>query len=56
MKITHLGTETCVTGSCHLDQVLPDPGGGIAIPVDCGMAQGRHFLDLRPNFHENSVS
>ncbi|BBO88583.1 MBL fold metallo-hydrolase [Desulfosarcina ovata] len=35
MKITHLGAETCVTGSCHLLQA-----NGLNIMVDCGMAQG----------------
>ena len=35
MKITHLGAKNCVTGSCHLAQVL-----GINIMVDCGIAQG----------------
>jgi metallo-beta-lactamase family protein len=40
ITITHLGAETCVTGSCHLIQVQPDHGGSIAILVDCGIAQG----------------
>jgi glyoxylase-like metal-dependent hydrolase (beta-lactamase superfamily II) len=41
ITITHLGTETCVTGSCHLVQFQPDHGGrSIAILVDCGIAQG----------------
>ncbi|MDZ7666964.1 MAG: MBL fold metallo-hydrolase [Desulfotignum sp.] len=41
ITITHLGAETCVTGSCHLVQFQPDHGGGsIAILVDCGIAQG----------------
>jgi metallo-beta-lactamase family protein len=41
MKITHLGAETCVTGSCHLIRFQPDHGGGsINILVDCGIAQG----------------
>ncbi len=35
-KIIHLGAENCVTGSCHLLQA-----GGLAILVDCGLAQGR---------------
>ena len=33
--ITHLGGETCVTGSCHLLQAA-----GLNIMVDCGSAQG----------------
>jgi len=33
--ITHLGGETCVTGSCHLLQVQ-----GVNILVDCGITQG----------------
>jgi metallo-beta-lactamase family protein len=35
-KITHLGAEHHVTGSCHLMQV-----SGLNIMVDCGLAQGR---------------
>jgi metallo-beta-lactamase family protein len=35
MKITHLGAENCVTGSCHLVQAA-----GVNILVDCGLAQG----------------
>ncbi len=35
-SITHLGGETCVTGSCHLLQ-----SAGITIMVDCGSSQGR---------------
>ena len=35
MKITHLGAENCVTGSCHLVQAR-----GLDILVDCGLAQG----------------
>jgi metallo-beta-lactamase family protein len=35
MNISHLGAEDCVTGSCHLLQV-----NGLAIMVDCGLAQG----------------
>ena len=34
-KITHLGAENSVTGSCHLLQA-----GGLTIMVDCGLAQG----------------
>ena len=34
-KITHLGAENSVTGSCHLLQT-----GGLTIMVDCGLAQG----------------
>ena len=34
-KITHLGAENCVTGSCHLFQA-----NGLNIMVDCGLAQG----------------
>ncbi len=34
-KLTHLGGESCVTGSCHLVQV-----NGLNILVDCGMVQG----------------
>ena len=35
MKLSHLGAETSVTGSCHLLQV-----NGLTIMVDCGLAQG----------------
>ncbi|MCF8053426.1 MAG: MBL fold metallo-hydrolase [Desulfobacterales bacterium] len=35
MKITHLGGESTVTGSCHLVQAR-----GVAILIDCGLAQG----------------
>jgi metallo-beta-lactamase family protein len=35
-KITHLGAENCVTGSCHLVQAA-----GVTLLVDCGTAQGR---------------
>ncbi len=35
IPITHLGGETCVTGSCHLLQ-----SAGITIMVDCGSSQG----------------
>jgi len=38
--ITHLGGETCVTGSCHLVRFHPDHGSPVAILVDCGIAQG----------------
>ena len=34
-KITHLGAENGVTGSCHLLQA-----NGLTIMVDCGLAQG----------------
>jgi len=34
-KLTHLGGERCVTGSCHLVQAR-----GLNILVDCGMVQG----------------
>ena len=34
-KLTHLGGEHCVTGSCHLVQA-----GGQNFLVDCGMVQG----------------
>jgi len=34
-KLTHLGGEQCVTGSCHLVQAR-----GLNILVDCGMVQG----------------
>jgi len=41
ITITHLGAETCVTGSCHLVRFQPDHGSGsVAILVDCGIAQG----------------
>jgi metallo-beta-lactamase family protein len=41
IAITHLGAQTCVTGSCSLVRFQPDPGGrSIDILVDCGMAQG----------------
>jgi metallo-beta-lactamase family protein len=41
ITITHLGAETCVTGSCHLVRFQPDHGGtSINILVDCGIAQG----------------
>ena len=33
--ITHLGGETCITGSCHLFQA-----NALNILVDCGLAQG----------------
>ena len=36
MKLTHLGAENCVTGSCHLLQV-----NGLNVLVDCGLSQGR---------------
>jgi metallo-beta-lactamase family protein len=39
MKITHIGAENCVTGSCHLIQTDPE-AGGVNILVDCGIAQG----------------
>lgn len=39
MKITHVGAETCVTGSCHLIRFQPDCGDGIHILVDCSIAQ-----------------
>ncbi|EMS79450.1 hypothetical protein Dpo_5c03770 [Desulfotignum phosphitoxidans DSM 13687] len=29
ITITHLGAESCVTGSCHLVGFQPDHGGGI---------------------------
>lgn len=35
-KLTHLGGEHCVTGSCHLVQA-----GGQNFLVDCGMVQGK---------------
>ena len=35
MKLSHLGAETSVTGSCHLLQA-----NGLTIMVDCGLAQG----------------
>lgn len=34
-RVTHLGGETCVTGSCHLVQAE-----GLNILVDCGAVQG----------------
>ncbi len=41
MKITHIGAENCVTGSCHLVQAA-----GVNLLVDCGIAQGHD--PLRP--------
>ena len=38
-RITHLGAEHCVTGSCHLLQVK-----GLNILIDCGNAQGRDIV------------
>ena len=38
-KITHLGAETHVTGSCHLMKA-----NGLNIMVDCGLAQGSDHL------------
>jgi len=35
MKLTHLGAEETVTGSCHLVQA-----NGVNLLVDCGLAQG----------------
>ena len=35
MKITHIGAENCVTGSCHLIQTAE-----VNLLVDCGIAQG----------------
>ncbi len=35
LKITHLGGESCVTGSCHLVRF-----DGVRILVDCGSVQG----------------
>lgn len=35
-RLTHLGGETCVTGSCHLVQAE-----GLNILVDCGAVQGK---------------
>jgi len=40
MKITHLGAKNCVTGSCHLVQILPDSPDSTNILVDCGKAYG----------------
>jgi len=40
MKITHLGAKNCVTGSCHLLQINPDPSNSINILVDCGKSYG----------------
>ena len=37
MKITHLGTQTCVTGSCHLVRFQPDPGGRIVNHLKHGL-------------------
>lgn len=37
--ITHLGGESCVTGSCHLLQAA-----GLAVMIDCGLAQGGDAL------------
>ncbi len=37
ITITHLGAETCVTGSCHLVRFQPDHGDGIHILVDSGI-------------------
>jgi metallo-beta-lactamase family protein len=34
-KITHIGAEKCVTGSCHLLQTC-----GLNILIDCGITQG----------------
>ncbi|WP_419663447.1 metallo-beta-lactamase family protein (Rnase) [Desulfosarcina variabilis str. Montpellier] len=38
-KITHLGAETQVTGSCHLMKA-----NGVTIMVDCGLVQGSDTL------------
>ncbi|MFH0724739.1 MAG: MBL fold metallo-hydrolase [Pseudomonadota bacterium] len=35
LKISHIGAESTVTGSCHLLQT-----GGVNILIDCGMTQG----------------
>ena len=40
ITLTHLGAESCVTGSCHLVQFQPDHGGSIAILLDCGIRPG----------------
>jgi len=45
-RLTHLGAEHCVTGSCHLLQL-----NGLNIMVDCGLAQGsdaQHSMDQWP--------
>ena len=39
IALTHLGGESCVTGSCHLLQAQ-----GLNILVDCGLAQGDDTL------------
>jgi metallo-beta-lactamase family protein len=44
IPITHLGAETCVTGSCHLVQFQPENSRSTAILVDCGIAQGHDPL------------
>ncbi|SLM28666.1 Beta-lactamase domain protein [Desulfamplus magnetovallimortis] len=36
IKVTHLGADNCVTGSCHLIET----DNGVNILVDCGRAQG----------------
>jgi hypothetical protein len=41
ITITHLGAETCVTGSCHLVQFQPDHGSGIA---GSGMCTGGRIV------------
>ncbi len=40
MKISHLGTKDCVTGSCHLVETQPGSPDGVNILVDCGSAYG----------------
>jgi len=43
MKLTHLGGQDTVTGSCHLLQHK-----GVNILVDCGLAQGEGLMsDVR---------
>jgi metallo-beta-lactamase family protein len=40
IKISHLGGQNCVTGSCHLIETRPGKADSLNILVDCGTAQG----------------
>nr|WP_320010687.1 MBL fold metallo-hydrolase [uncultured Desulfobulbus sp.] len=40
-RITHLGAENCVTGSCHLVESNPEKDEGVQILVDCGATYGK---------------
>lgn len=42
MRLTFLGANRQVTGSCYLLETRPD-GGGARVLIDCGMFQERHF-------------